>query len=180
MVEETLGDLHKSHGPFKTYLEAIYYVRRNWQNIGQPEVFDLHKEYLADVQAKSKTGITPEEFGYKEDGNWRALSWQLAEKQNLSEGARRLIVRLHESRVELFKKAAGLKNPRKLKELADELESVEFELQEVWGFERDRLKHSWWYRIPRCACPKMDNSERLRGRIIMDGCPVHSPRRRAK
>ena len=62
----------------------------------------------------------------------------------------------------------------KLNAVAD-LESIEYILQILWGFPLDRNKHKWWYRIPGCICPQMDNSDRwgTAFRIYNDNCPWH-------
>lgn len=62
-----------------------------------------------------------------------------------------------------------------LKNRAKELEQIEFSLQEAWNFTQDRDFHSYWWRIPHCTCPEMDNRERVgTGMFIIDGdCPIH-------
>ena len=60
----------------------------------------------------------------------------------------------------------------------DELKSIEFELQELWGFEQDANYHllvGEGY-IPHCTCPLIDNKELLgtSKRIYMSNCPIHN------
>jgi len=47
-----------------------------------------------------------------------------------------------------------------LKVLAESVTRIEYELQELWGFEKDSRYH-WWFNLPHCTCPKMDNRERM-------------------
>lgn len=57
------------------------------------------------------------------------------------------------------------------------LEELEFEMQNVWGFEQDAKKHTWWLRCEYCTCPKMDNTDPAfygGGKIISENCPVHA------
>lgn len=65
-------------------------------------------------------------------------------------------------------------NPIALKELFKNVTHYNFLLQEVWGFPQNENFHYWW-RVPRCTCPKMDNEERYgtKYRIISFDCPVH-------
>lgn len=58
---------------------------------------------------------------------------------------------------------------------ADLVEQMEFALQEAWGFDINRDYHSWWYKVPHCKCPRMDNEDNYgtQYRIIRGDCPVH-------
>ena len=51
-----------------------------------------------------------------------------------------------------------------LRSLAEDLTEIEFELQDLWGFPRDRRYHRFW-EAPKCECPILDN---------MDGYPYMS------
>lgn len=54
------------------------------------------------------------------------------------------------------------------------IEDTEYQLQDLWNFDRDRDKHSHWYLISGCTCPKMDNKDRHGyGRVINKDCPWH-------
>lgn len=63
-----------------------------------------------------------------------------------------------------------------LKRMVSDIEKWEFELQELWGFKRDATRHRYWYRVPGCTCPIMDNDDRLgvNERVINSICPYHS------
>ncbi len=58
---------------------------------------------------------------------------------------------------------------------ASEVERIEFRLQSAWKFDQNKLWHSWWFRVPHCLCPKMDNSENVGcdRRIYVSNCPIH-------
>jgi len=61
-----------------------------------------------------------------------------------------------------------------LKVLNMEWKRLQFELQQVWGFEQNANFHHW-YTVPKCRCPKIDNAERWgTGYGIVSGaCPIH-------
>ena len=64
---------------------------------------------------------------------------------------------------------------REFLELCDKhLVTIEFELQELWGFERNARYHRFWNR-PWCSCPKMDNEEAygLNRAFVSGHCPLH-------
>lgn len=55
------------------------------------------------------------------------------------------------------------------------IEDVEYTLQSLWGFPRDRDYHNHWIDISGCTCPKLDNSELMGApyRVINQECPWH-------
>jgi hypothetical protein len=99
-------------------------------------------------------------------------------KQKLTEEDVEEIKRLHVIRLELFdymRKPEVVADKVLLHECANGMEMIEFAMQKAWKFDRDRTKHSWWYRVPNCKCPKFDNEERfgVNHRIINLDCPCH-------
>lgn len=59
----------------------------------------------------------------------------------------------------------------------NQLEDIEFALQRAWGFDEKRAKHTWWFMIPHCTCPKSDNldisTDGLPIRLKTTTCPIH-------
>lgn len=56
------------------------------------------------------------------------------------------------------------------------LESLEYVMQLLWGFEQDYNYHTWWLKAKDCECPKLDNMDPMyygAGKIITGSCPVH-------
>lgn len=116
---------------------------------------------------------------------------QLVKKQDLSKRDLAQISKLHKKRKKLFKQAENIiknkNNPRKiefynqnifaskLKKIAKEVEKIEFALQKKWKFKKTRDRHTWWFYIPGCTCPKIDNKERMYTgiRIYSENCPIH-------
>lgn len=70
-----------------------------------------------------------------------------------------------------------LKNTEDVQEmrvLDKKLEDIEYEIQELFKFPRDKNYHRFWER-PHCACPKMDNQDNwgTGHYIINQSCPLH-------
>lgn len=110
----------------------------------------------------------------------RYLNQRLVLRQKLTQEEIDKIVDLHNERARLFWEWERL-NPENpidrdtMRAAPAIVEAIEFALQRAWKFPADRRYHSWWYKIPHCACPKLDNQD-AQGtdqRIYVKGCPVH-------
>lgn len=103
------------------------------------------------------------------------LNKNLVETQKLSELDVDVLKALHCDRLRLFEKMTGTHDSKELKRLALEMKEIEFSMQEAWKFPRDEKKHSWWFQLPKCTCPKMDNRGRwgLGNFIINEECILH-------
>lgn len=110
------------------------------------------------------------------------LNKGLIERQGLDEHEVEELERLHEAREVLFEVMMEPLDPTDegdkllLKTYAVLLESMEYNMQRVWKFNQDPSYHTWWYRVPHCKCPTMDNADPLMGyggRIINSNCPIH-------
>jgi hypothetical protein len=57
------------------------------------------------------------------------------------------------------------------------IEDIEYTLQHLWGFSRDRDFHVHWVDLKGCTCPKMDNRDLMGApyRITNETCPHHNP-----
>lgn len=98
------------------------------------------------------------------------LNKRLLEQQGIdAEGGERIL--------ELHKQLDGvLKHPKSYENPVDKIEQPEYDLQEAWGFDKNRNMHSYWHRISGCLCAKLDNLDR-RGtpyRVISGSCTWHS------
>ena len=80
----------------------------------------------------------------------------------------------HTAKLKIFEKMEESNDPTVLKHYDKVLETLEFELQKLWGFELNVNYHRFWER-PKCKCPEMDNEERYpTGYYIRSaGCPLH-------
>ncbi len=66
--------------------------------------------------------------------------------------------------------------------LASTVKDIEFMLQKNWNFDQNEEYHSYWFRMPGCTCPIMDNQERLGTPygIITVSCPYHGSEEESK
>lgn len=55
------------------------------------------------------------------------------------------------------------------------IETYEYNLQAIWGFNKDKHFHRYWYRVKWCTCPKMDNDDYIGidMSIVNANCPYH-------
>ena len=58
----------------------------------------------------------------------------------------------------------------------EHIEALEYTLQVLWQFTPDRNRHSYWYKINGCTCPKMDNNDMIGTgyRKISEDCKWHN------
>lgn len=99
----------------------------------------------------------------------------LVKKQGLTEDEVLDILRWHEYRMSVFDIMEATDEPERLRHLAQVVEDIEFQLQKLWKFPQSRDYHTWWNRVPKCRCPRMDNQD-YHGtpyRVISGACPVH-------
>lgn len=82
---------------------------------------------------------------------------------------------IHCRRLQLFEEIEAETDQKKLKELAKKITQIDFELQDGWHFERNQSEHTWWFNLPKCSCPKMDNYDRLgtNSNVIDKTCLLH-------
>lgn len=118
-----------------------------------------------------------EDFFFEdEEGIAILLNWDLAKRQGCLDELW-LIVDAHTRRVALFRKMAEtpVEEKARLTDLAYGVECIEYELQGYWKFKQDRNYHSWWFKVPHCRCPTIDNYGVLfiGRRIITESCPIH-------
>jgi len=75
----------------------------------------------------------------------------------------------------IYEKIDNTSNPIELFYLNQSIETLEFKMQELWGFPIDRNMHRYWRECPKCTCPEYDNYE-SRGtmyRHYNTMCPIH-------
>lgn len=61
-----------------------------------------------------------------------------------------------------------------LRLLAKEVTKIEYRLQKLWHFKKDKKFHRFW-ELPHCSCPRMDNEDRYPSKnyIINYSCILH-------
>lgn len=104
------------------------------------------------------------------------LNSKMVEMKGLTDTEIRSIVKLHQKKVQLADDMSRFSssNSKELKIIAAAITEIEFQLQDLWKFEKDIRMHSFFL-LPHCTCPKMDNKERLgTDYLITDTmCPIH-------
>jgi len=81
--------------------------------------------------------------------------------------------------IKLFKTLEKLENTDNnvfdLETLMVEIENIEFNMQELWGFEKNRNMHRYWFDNDVCTCPKMDNFDKMGTgyRMYNSNCIIH-------
>jgi hypothetical protein len=95
-------------------------------------------------------------------------------ERNVSDSALERIKKLHLDRFNIKERMNETCDTGQLQMFANMIKDIEFELQDLWGFDRDHSMHDW-YDVPKCTCPKMDNRERKGTgyQIVSLDCPIH-------
>lgn len=109
------------------------------------------------------------------------LNMKLAEKQGLTQDEVDGLEHLHKCKDDLFQTAAILRISPEMysdvnrKGLVLALEQIEFSMQRMWKFEESAACHTWWYELPGCTCPVMDNKSLFgeEERLYNPFCPFH-------
>jgi hypothetical protein len=108
------------------------------------------------------------------------LNPKLVEKQELTDADIQVIIDAHNERLHLFHRLEKvdpetLEGRAELRAGAARLEELEFKMQEGWKFPQSRDHHTWWYQIPHCRCPRLDNRDNFGTgqRFVARDCPVH-------
>jgi len=114
-------------------------------------------------------------YFYKHGEKTETLSVSLVVKQKLPRENIIELKVLHIIRLNLFDMFEAETIPARQRKIVPLMEELEFRMQKAWKFEQDRNKHSWWFQVPHCTCPKIDNWEgcSFGRRIINSSCPVH-------
>lgn len=97
-----------------------------------------------------------------------------ARKKVTVEGLRK-IQNTHRKILGLFDKIRQEDDSVKLHKMAERVTELDYELQAIWGFERDVNFHTWWFKAPKCACAKMDNTDFIGTpyNSVNESCPLH-------
>lgn len=84
------------------------------------------------------------------------------------------IKELHQKKWKIFDEMEVEKSRDILRAYAKLVETIEYELQSLWGFAKDKNYHEW-YKVPQCQCPKIDNDDRngTPYQIYNKSCPIH-------
>ena len=143
---------------------------------------DYKQTTIFDFMSLDNLTSAEEEFEEKNNGSISEnlvtfyINKDLAKKQHLSEETIKEIEKIYEELAKLFTETEkDLENGNlNSKYVFYKVQHLEFKLQELWGFEKDELKHTWTFKIPGCNCPTMDNRDAFGyRRIFREDCPIH-------
>lgn len=102
------------------------------------------------------------------------LNQALVQRNNVSVEKLEKIKKLHLKKHEIFEEMQEETSVELLKSYAKLVETIEYELQSLWGFTKDKNFHQW-YSVPHCKCPKKDNMQRQGTpyQIYNQHCVIH-------
>lgn len=95
---------------------------------------------------------------------------ELADKLKLSEETREELQNVYGHLSD------ALTNPQNYENVAEYVTDLEYTLQGLWGFTRDKKFHYYNLHIEGCRCPELDNMEMVghsTRRFISASCPIH-------
>jgi hypothetical protein len=103
------------------------------------------------------------------------INMDLAMGRNLSEITVKLIEQNHEAIEHMFKGIDQHVSELGYKGVVDYIEIIEYRLQYLWGFPMDKNYHKYWFEVPGCTCPKLDNHDMIgSSRAVFNmTCPFH-------
>ena len=116
---------------------------------------------------------TIEELTVEVGGRKMALSYNFL-VINGAEGNLEALKDKFRIKFELYDKMDEHDNPKRLRDFAKQIKENEFEIQELFNFDRNYAFHRWW-EVPKCTCPTMDNQDWWgNDRCYISGdCPIH-------
>jgi len=113
-------------------------------------------------------------------GELWALNPRLISQQHLTEAEIEIVTELHQELDRAFDQMEkvdieDIGGRKHLRNLAIIVQEIEFRLQESWGFERNENCHSWWFQVPHCKCPTLDNWDHWGTPYAVRrlDCPIH-------
>jgi len=105
------------------------------------------------------------------------LNEDLAKRQKITQKQRDNLNDIYDEILELMIRADELQKSDEClldSDIPDYLTELEFNLQENWNFEKNDNFHSYWNKLPGCACPVIDNKESFGiHRITNSSCRWH-------
>ena len=113
------------------------------------------------------------------DGNRSiVLSAAKITEQGLSDLSVGQIKGLHLARLIVLNAIESRESVEDKRALASLVESLDYALQDAWGFKRNKNFHRW-YELPGCSCPIHDNRDRTdtEFQIVNDDCIYHGTKR---
>ena len=99
---------------------------------------------------KTKTKFQPEQ-----------LNQNLIARNGVSLSSQLELCTLYDKLEELIEEGNATLSVEENRRIADEIEQLEFKLQELWGFGRSQMHHRYWSRLDMCLCnaDSLDNRD---------------------
>lgn len=106
---------------------------------------------------------------------YHQLNHKLLQKNKVTQEQQDKLQALYDELFDLLQASKLDKTLKDYEARVKELENLEYKLQENWNFPKDKQWHSYWWKLPQCTCPKLDNRERLGTgyQIVTLSCPYH-------
>ena len=104
------------------------------------------------------------------------LNQKLVARNNVSPSSQLELCALYDKLEALIEEGNATLSVEENRRIADDIEQLEFKLQELWGFERSQMHHRYWSRLDMCLCnaDSLDNrDDRGYRRTVMMKCPIH-------
>ena len=105
------------------------------------------------------------------------LNQNLISRNGVSPSSQLELCTLYDKLEELIEEGNATLSVEENRRIANEIEQLEFKLQELWGFGRSQMHHRYWSQLGMCLCnaDSMDNlDDRGYRRTIRLDCPIHS------
>ena len=111
-------------------------------------------------------------------GNFKPehLNQNLIARNGVSPSSQLELCTLYDKLEELIEEGNATLSVEENRRIANEVEQLEFKLQELWGFGRSQMHHRYWSQLGMCLCDadSLDNrDDRGYRRTISCGCPIH-------
>jgi hypothetical protein len=104
------------------------------------------------------------------------LNRRLVIQKNLSDEQIVYILHLHEMKLMIMDNMSktDVSDRDALVKMAENITSLEYQLQDAWDFPRNEDYHCFWY-LPHCSCPKLDNDDAYPSGwyVRSSDCPIH-------
>ena len=104
------------------------------------------------------------------------LNQNLIARNGVSPSSQLELCTLYDKLEELIEEGNATLSVEENRRIVNEVEQLEFKLQELWGFGRSQMHHRYWSRLDMCLCDadSLDNrDDRGYRRTISCGCPIH-------
>jgi hypothetical protein len=116
----------------------------------------------------------PKKYSVSYNNTRYYINQTLATKQGLSDETIKSIVDKHIDKLKIYEKMESCTEIDKLKQFAYDVRDIEYDLQELWGFEQNENYHRFW-EVPKCTCPVLDNIDRIGTsyQVVSGTCIIH-------